>query len=229
MNPGATVRQVGRIGESDCEALLEDVALAQPANAVSSVAYVAAGLWLLARATRHGGAEARTQAVYGLALTSVGVGSIAFHGPQPAGARLVHDLTIAAVFAVVAGRGARVLLGRSEQVGLLIAAGLTAIAGVVMAARPDAGPPVNAVLAGSAVAMETRLHWTGRRPRRARLLGVAAGALVAGGVVNALGRTGGPWCDPTSLFQGHAMWHLLTAAALGLYGLAAFGDPRRDG
>jgi hypothetical protein len=28
-------------------------------------------------------------------------------------------------------------------------------------------------------------------------------------------RTGGPWCDPDSIIQGHAAWHLLSAAAAG--------------
>ena len=33
-------------------------------------------------------------------------------------------------------------------------------------------------------------------------------------------RTASPWCDPDSLFQPHAAWHLLGAAALGAWGLA---------
>lgn len=27
-------------------------------------------------------------------------------------------------------------------------------------------------------------------------------------------RTGGPWCDPNSLLQGHAVWHLLSACSV---------------
>ena len=27
-------------------------------------------------------------------------------------------------------------------------------------------------------------------------------------------RTGGPWCDPDSLLQGHAAWHLLDAGSV---------------
>ncbi len=37
-------------------------------------------------------------------------------------------------------------------------------------------------------------------------------------VVNAAGRTGGPWCDPDSILQWHGVWHLGAAAALVLVG-----------
>lgn len=224
------VREAGRIGASDCEWLLDDAFLAQPVNAVSSLAYVVAGLWVLAEAARRDGTERSTQKVFGAALVAVGVGSVAFHGPQPPGARLVHDLAIAAVFAVVAGRAARAWGRRPERAGLAVAAGLTVVFGVLMAIRPDAGPPATGALAVAAVAAEAWVHRTGLRlPVRTGTFGIAAGLAVAGAVVNALGRTDAPWCDPISLLQPHAAWHVLTAVALGLYGKAAFAADRRDG
>ena len=44
------------------------------------------------------------------------------------------------------------------------------------------------------------------------LLGVAA-------VVHAVSRTGGPWCDPEAVVQGHALWHVLSAGALWWWGV----------
>lgn len=41
----------------------------------------------------------------------------------------------------------------------------------------------------------------------------------AGLAVYRLSRTGGPLCDPDSLLQGHAAWHVLSAAAAGWYGV----------
>jgi hypothetical protein len=35
-----------------------------------------------------------------------------------------------------------------------------------------------------------------------------------------VGRTASPWCDPDSLLQGHAVWHLLAAAALAAWARA---------
>jgi hypothetical protein len=89
------------LGGSDCEALQEGL-LGQPVNAVSSLAYVAAGLWVL----RRGG-----PAVPAVALGLVGVGSVLYHGPMPPGARLAHDgsiIALAGAAAVVAWRRRRV-------------------------------------------------------------------------------------------------------------------------
>ena len=53
---------------------------------------------------------------------------------------------------------------------------------------------------------------------------IAGAALVAGLTAYALGRTGSPACDPTSLVQPHAAWHALMAVALGAWG-AALWEP----
>lgn len=52
-------------------------------------------------------------------------------------------------------------------------------------------------------------------------LWAAVAALAVGVVVFVLSRTGGPWCVPDSLLQGHAVWHLLTALALALWAVNA--------
>lgn len=44
----------------------------------------------------------------------------------------------------------------------------------------------------------------------ALVAGLGAGALLA----YVAGRTGSPWCRPESLVQPHALWHVLSAAAL---------------
>lgn len=38
-------------------------------------------------------------------------------------------------------------------------------------------------------------------------------------VLQSLSRTGGPLCRPASRWQGHAGWHLLSAASLGWWGV----------
>ena len=66
-----------------------------------------------------------------------------------------------------------------------------------------------------------------RRVRRARLAPrrrtaylAALAAAGAGAVCWWAGRTASPWCDPDSLLQGHAAWHLLGAAALACWAVA---------
>ena len=64
---------------SDCERIVVG-ALAQPVLAVTSLAYVAAGIAVLCWAMRMRALLAGTA---GLVLMAVGAGSFAYHGPQP--------------------------------------------------------------------------------------------------------------------------------------------------
>ena len=65
-------------GHSDCERIV-GTALAQPVLAVTSLAYVAAGMVVLCWAMRLRAPLAGTA---GVALVAVGAGSFAYHGPQ---------------------------------------------------------------------------------------------------------------------------------------------------
>ncbi|BBZ61676.1 hypothetical protein [Mycolicibacterium monacense] len=95
-----------RFGHSDCERIV-DGALAQPVLAVTSLAYVAAGLVVLGWSMRWRSPLAWAAAIV---LVAVGVGSFAFHGPQPSWAKPAHDLPIIAagvVYAAVLARSRR--------------------------------------------------------------------------------------------------------------------------
>jgi hypothetical protein len=77
------------MGGSDCEQIRSGW-LAQPANASSSLVYVAVGIWLLWR-SRAPDVRRAPLVSSGAALVAVGVGSFAFHGPQPGWAHVAHD------------------------------------------------------------------------------------------------------------------------------------------
>lgn len=88
------------IGQSDCERIV-DAALAQPVLALTSLAYVAAGLFAVIWAARI---RAPLTGAAGVALVAVGGGSFVFHGPQPSWAGPAHDWPIVALGAIcVAG------------------------------------------------------------------------------------------------------------------------------
>lgn len=221
------------LGDSDCEHIGAGL-LNQPVNAWSSVAYVVFGLWLVVRSIRTRGAETPVEIAYGAALASIGIGSVAFHGPVPPGARLMHDLTIAAALTVIASRSVGTLREWTPW-GVLATSGvIVAIIGAVMAVAPDAGNMMTGAVGVAAVASEVVLYRTGRQrfsSRVAKILATTVGLLIGAAVINVLGRTGGPLCDPESVFQGHAVWHILTAASFMLYGYVAFphtdaGSPR---
>jgi hypothetical protein len=104
------------LGATDCERIGSGF-LAQPANAVSSLAFVAVGGWLLWRSGAPG-AHRLSLVSGGTALTGVGLASAGYHGPQPAWAEPVHDGTIVALGVVMAGQGAWWLFrrfGRSDD------------------------------------------------------------------------------------------------------------------
>lgn len=148
------------LGTSDCERIV-DGALAQPVLTVTSLAYVAAGLAVLGLAARR---RAPLAAVAGATVVAVGVGSVAYHGPQPSWAGAAHDWPIVALAVVYA-------------VGLIVSA---------------------------------------RRSTWLAAAGVMAVALAA----YAAGRTGSPLCRPDSLWQYHGAWHVLSAVAAAIAGVA---------
>ncbi|MGE2712792.1 hypothetical protein ACQI4L_01910 [Mycolicibacterium litorale] len=115
-------------GHSDCERIV-DAALAQPVLAVTSLAYVAAGIAVLCWGVRWRAPLAWIAAV---TLMAVGAGSFAYHGPQPSWAKPAHDVPIIAVGVVYAAvlarsRGARWRTVWAPAAGLL-ALGLAAYA-----------------------------------------------------------------------------------------------------
>jgi hypothetical protein len=89
------VHILAALGGEDCERIRSGW-LAQPANAVSSLAYVGIGVWLLWHALAAG-ARRSLLVVAGAAMVAVGMGSFAYHGPQPAWADAAHDASIGAL------------------------------------------------------------------------------------------------------------------------------------
>ena len=96
------------LAESDCEQLHAGW-LAQPANAVSTLAFTVVGAWLLLGSRRV--STGRGALISGgVAMVGAGVGSLAYHGPQPQWAHLVHDASVLAVVGLLAGRTVRLLV-----------------------------------------------------------------------------------------------------------------------
>jgi hypothetical protein len=94
------------LGHSDCERIV-DAALVQPVLAVTSMAYVGAGVAVVTWAVR---ARDPLAGAAGVALSAVGARSFAYHGPQPSWLELAHDWPVVAVGAVVG-------LGRTGRSG----------------------------------------------------------------------------------------------------------------
>lgn len=139
VNDGAVDPPQGRIGASDCERLRPGL-VAQPVNTITSLGYVVAGAVVMARHHRGDPGRRRQVRLYSSMLALVGVGSVAFHGPQPPGARAMHDLPIPALLVLAIGtplvrarRGDAALPGwtrrRGGMLAITTAAGLSSYAG----------------------------------------------------------------------------------------------------
>jgi hypothetical protein len=147
-----------------------------------------------------------------LSLGAVGVGSFLYHGPQPAWGDAVHDASIALLLGSLAGLGGATRSVRGARHRAIPVVAVLAAALVVVV------PGSVALVHGALAALVAVRHVRAVSPSSvAPATRVALVALAAGTLLFAAGRTGGPLCEPQSLAQPHAGWHVATAiAAAGL-------------
>jgi hypothetical protein len=214
------------IGETDCEAIGEGL-LAQPVNAVTSIAYIAAGLTLMARGARVRRPEGTGALLFDATLVAVGLGAVAFHGPQSAASQFLHDVPIVALLLLMCLRNAA-RLGWPRPVAKLYGLALPPITGV-LAVVPTLTPVMTGVLAAGAVGGEILLHRSQAGGRSRHPTSVAAVLAALAAVAYILGRTDSVICRPESIWQFHGLWHVLSAAALAGWGLAAYGPSTGHG
>jgi hypothetical protein len=216
----------------DCERIVSGF-LAQPTNAVSSLAFLVSGALILIVALRGDRATRAALFVLAIAVVANAVGSFARHGPDPSWAQWAHDAAILAVLLFVAvhalgqRRGWRptVEIGTYSLGLVAVALGLAAIHG---ASDPFAGTLAAGAIIGEIATVSgdrrTRASAGSRNRTVARSVGLAAIAM--GGVAYLLGQTGSPLCRPESVFQWHALWHVLVAVSLVAYAYALSVRPR---
>jgi hypothetical protein len=214
------------LGHGDCEAIRSGW-LGQPVNALTSLVFLVAGLWI-ARRGRRVPLERTELLVFGLAVASNALGSFLFHGPRPLGSRWLHDLTALSVPLFVAVHDVGLVRGWAVTSRLRwFAAGLVVVGAVLVA--PGTLVPLGFLAAVGAGLGELLAFRAGYRPRPGHATGTQLAAwgvglvtLALGGLAFLLGRSGSPLCEPESLFQLHGGWHLLVAVASMAWALAAF-------
>jgi hypothetical protein len=200
------------LGAGDCEEWRPDWLLHQPVNALSSLAYAAAGAWI---ATRPGTDRASrvSGAVYAGAVISNAVGSFLYHGPGWPGSVFVHDAAIPAAVLFITADDVALLRGWTVRRQLTAYAAALGAACLVIAVAPASGVTVAWISGATAAAAEVALaRHTHQVSARAAL--ATAGILVGAVLAVLAGRTDSPLCRPHSPLQGHALWHVLTAVAM---------------
>ena len=208
---------LAELGASDCERLGDDF-LVQPVNALSSFSYVVVGVAIAVVARRRRMLDARTT-VFAVTLAGVGLGSVAFHGPQPPESRLMHDLPIVVALLFMVLQGLCLLRPGMRWAPPFVVGTLLATA--ISWAADDAASVMSGVLVAVLVVVEALVFRSGRRPssRRRQLRGYVAMAavLVVAGALYLLGRTDSPVCEPDSYLQPHGLWHATSAIVFGLW------------
>jgi hypothetical protein len=211
------------VAPADCEAVHSGL-LRQPADTYSSLALLAVGVWILARAAAREPGDRGELSAFGVAMLGAGVGSVLLHGPDPAWALWFHDLSALAVLLLVVALDVGLLLGWSLRIRLLVAAALLVPLALALGAVPTSTDHIAWALAPAAglsvVAVIRRgLHpgpFAGDRPRTLLWLLTAVTLALAGGAY-ALGRSESAFCHPGSVVQWHAVWHILLAIFAGVF------------
>ena len=205
------------LGASDCEAIGGGF-LAQPANAVSSLAFTAVGIAVWVWAASAHGFERRYRLVLGAALAVAGIGSFSYHGPQNSYAAELHDWSLIVVVVII---GSTLALARVPMRETLrwVTIAVACVASIAVVAVTGSTNAVFVAWVVIVLVSDTITH-RGLARQRSAYVCVGATALAAVGSF-LLGRTGSPLCDPGSPLQFHAVWHVLAAVALGLYARAS--------
>ncbi|MDR7255446.1 hypothetical protein J2X46_004453 [Nocardioides sp. BE266] len=209
---------VGR-GANFCEAP-HDGWIRQPANALSNVGFVVAGLLIAVRADRlpRDGVMSTTVATsYACVVVLLGPGSAAMHATQSAwGGHL--DMLSMYLVAGFAAAWAWVRWTRRGTTAFLMAYAACVAACELVGLWSDPVPVVHysgnlafGLLLVAAVVLETRIWRRGETTTVFANGVVSLTAMLVAFTIWLLTNAG--MCDPHSLLQGHAVWHLLCAVA----------------
>jgi hypothetical protein len=217
-------------GDCYCEAYppAGTVVLArQPANTFSTLFAVVSGLIILAIADRdraRGGVPANPMAagrfhavLYGLLVVFLGPGSAFFHGGLTRfGGWLDNESMLLFVTFILCYDAARVWRW-DDRVGLFAAVYLVVNVGLGLLTwfAEGIGTILFAVLAGTAIVSQFVIIAARPAGIERRWAPWFIAAMISFGVASviwALSSTGRPLCDPASLLQGHAVWHVLAMA-----------------
>jgi hypothetical protein len=153
-----------------------------------------------------------------VALAGVGVGSFAYHGPQPGWAGFVHDQSIVAFLALLVGHLAWGLRRRGvPTAAAYVAVSAATVVLLVPAGQRRAVPIVlgAALLVGS-LACAAIADGGGAGRAWARAWATPAAVFIAAAIAYLVGRTASAFCRPEAWVQPHGAWHVLSAIGLAL-------------
>lgn len=189
-----------------CEADQSEI-IRQPVNSISSLAFVFVGLLILFSRAKS------WMALLGWSSIVVGLGSAFYH----------MSLSFAGQFADVLGMhmiGALLIVLAIRETpswpkrATWLYVSLVACTAVILFFLPDTRRYLFAIFLLAGILCEYALNWR-TQGRDFRLLNLGIGTMAVGFLIWILDQTGVA-CVPTSIFQGHALWHILGASSVWL-------------
>jgi len=214
------------LGDCYCEAIRPG-RVAQPANSWSNAGFILAGLAVLAHQRKRGpglmASDRLYPRMYGALGVFLGVGSFAFHGTMRAWGGATDLISMYAYIAFVVAYDAARIGGRGRRGFLTTFAAVATVPSVALAMiSPEHGKWLFTALVAVAMVLEVAVSVPALRPWAPGVIDpvrrpwfwAGLGSFALANAVWNVSHTGGPWCDPHSLLQGHGLWHLLSALAV---------------
>src|SRR3990172_103423 len=197
----------------------------QPSNTWSNLAFVLVGLLILLSAA-GAPAEARNPMTtepfyaisYGLLVITLGPGSMFFHASMKGWAGILDNLSMFFFVSFVLIYDVFRLIGSESVPGFaLVYLAVNAALFALRLSWAGSGKWIFGSLVALTVIIEVLVLANLGNAHREFIPWLLTALLLFGlaVVVWSLSNTGGPLCRPGSWFQGHALWHILTAATTG--------------
>jgi len=198
-----------------CELPRTGALVLQPANSWSSFGFVALGAWImLARQGSHATAFAGWPALwFGASTIVIGVGSFLLHATLTLWGQFADVVGMYLLSGFMLAYAAQRWRGLSNASAIALYLAICAVLIGVLWVMPEVRRWLFAVVLLIAIALELGLARPKRRDVDVRWygLGLLANAVAFGIWILDNTQT---LCAPGSLLQGHAVWHLLGAAAV---------------
>jgi hypothetical protein len=188
----------------------------QLADSISSLSFVFLGVWSLipSRTPPVRSPERRLKPLFGIIFVFIGASSFFYHSTLSFVGQFL-DIFSMYTFGILLAIGALYRAGKLRgRLAIALFVALNALFAVIQYEVPDARRVLFVALLIPGIILELTPFITGYRPRspRVRFIYVGVAVMLVAYLFWLLDQTSA-FCVPTSWFQGHAVWHILSAIA----------------